>query len=313
MGKQFVILADPTCDISDRINAEFDVAMIPGHFVTSDGVEHVSISNWGSMDRDEFYKSLRKAPNDFQTSPPNVEECYKEFEKHVLNGKGILALCISTALSGTFSFMEKAKAQILEKYPDAEIYVLDSMRFGPSVGLMAVYASNLRKEGKSLKDTYEWLDANKNHFHQTGWMDDLSYVAKKGRISHAKAFFGSIVGVKPIGEFDYSGMTTVIGKGKGEKQTFQILIEYMAANIIDPENQIIFIATSNRHPQAEIYKNMIEERFHPKAIYINDVFPNDGINIGPGLMAAYYFGKPISQGLIEETELIKQIKAKLEE
>ena len=26
-----------------------------------------------------------------------------------------------------------------------------------------------------------------------------------------------------------------------------------------------------------------------------------------------YFGKPISQGLIEETELIKQIKAKLEE
>ena len=37
---------------------------------------------------------------------------------------------------------------------------------------------------------------------------------------------------------------------------------------------------------------MIEENFHPKAVIINDVFPMSGINIGPGLMAAYYVGKP---------------------
>lgn len=312
MANKFVILADPTCDISDQINKEFDVSMIKGHFVTSDGKEHVSISNWDTMDRDEFYKALKKNPAAFTTSPPNIDECFVEFEKHILAGEGILCLSISSALSGTYAFMVKARELALEKYPNAEIYVLDTYRFGPSVGLMAVIASKFREKGLSLKETYDWLEENKNHFHQAGWMDDLSFVAKKGRISHAKAFFGSIVGIKPIGEFDYSGMTTVIGKGKGEKQTLDILIEYIEQTIVKPEDQIIFIATSNRHESAAKYKVLIEEKFHPLAVYVNDVFPSDGINIGPGLMAAYYYGKPISQGLIEEIELVKTIKNKVE-
>ena len=52
---------------------------------------------------------------------------------------------------------------------------------------------------------------------------------------------------------------------------------------------------------------MIENRFHPKEVHVNDVFTNCGINIGPGLMAAYYFGKPISQGLVEETKTFNEI------
>ena len=58
-------------------------------------------------------------------------------------------------------------------------------------------------------------------------------------------------------------------------------------------------------PQAEEYRRLIEEKFHPKAIFINDVFPSCGINIGPGLMAAYYVGKPISSDLSEEKAIIE--------
>ena len=74
----------------------------------------------------------------------------------------------------------------------------------------------------------------------------------------------------------------------------------------NPEDQIFFIAQTNRLPQAEQYKKMIEERFRPKEIYINDVFPFCGINVGPGLMAAYYIGKPISKDLSEEKALIEK-------
>ena len=55
------------------------------------------------------------------------------------------------------------------------------------------------------------------------------------------------------------------------------------------------------------YKKMIEEKFHPKAVFINDVFPSCGINIGPGLMAAYYMGKPISRDLSEERALFDKL------
>ena len=307
MSKKFAIMPDTTCDLSDEFQKEYDIEVILGHYTTPDGVEHVSIHNWNTIDRDEFYKGVKANPDGYTTAPPNAQECYLAFKKHVEKGEGVLAMAISTGISGTFAFMSEAKNELLKEFPDAEIYVIDTLRFGPGFGLMAVYASNLRKEGKSLKEIAEWLEENKNCFHQTGWMDDLSFVAKKGRLTHAKAFFGTLVGVKPVGEFDYNGLTTVIGKGKGEKETYKILLEYIDRHIIDPSKQIIFIATSNRHKQAEVFKQMIEERFHPVAVYVNDVYSNCGINIGPGLMAAYYFGKPISKGLVEETKCFEEI------
>ena len=117
---------------------------------------------------------------------------------------------------------------------------------------------------------------------------------------------GTIVGIKPIGEFDYNGMTTVLGKAKGAKKAYAVLLSYIEATIEDAQEQIIFIAQSNRLAQAEHYKKMIEERIAPKEVRIIDVFPGSGINVGPGLMAAYYMGKPISQDLAAEKELVNR-------
>ena len=310
MNKKFAILADVTCDISKEFRKEYDIELIPGHFTTPDGKEHLGDCSWDEFDRESFYRELKKNPAGFQSSPASVEEYRLVFKKHALSKEAIVAVCISSTLSGTYTFMNSAKDLVLKEIPDAEIYICDSMRFGPVCGLMCIYLAELRKEGKSAKEAFSWLEENKNRFHQTGWMDDLSFVAKKGRITHAKAFFGSLIGVKPIGEFDYNGMTTVIGKGKGEEKTMSILLDYMAAHIENPEHQFIFIATSNEHKQAEKYKDLIVERFHPKGAYVCDVYSNCGINVGPGLMAAYYYGKPISKGLVEEQKVMKELLAK---
>ena len=313
MNKYFAIMPDVNSDLNDYFRKEYDIDVIMGHYTTPDGVEHPSVLNWETVNRDQFYKDLKKNPNAYKTSPANVEECYQAFEKHIKNGEGVIAISISQTLSGSYSFMKQAVDRIKENYPDAQIALVDSMRFGPGFGLLAVYAAQLRRDGKSFDEVVAWLERNKNHFHQTGWMDDLSFVAKKGRLTHSKAFFGSLVGIKPVGEFDYNGMTTVIGKCKGEKEAYKVLIEYIKRHIVKPEEQIIFVATSNRHANAEVYKKLIEDNIHPKAVYINDVYPNCGVNIGPGLMAAYYYGKPISEGLVEETKVFNEIKASIKE
>ena len=279
MEKKFVILADVTCDISKEFRKEYDIELIPGHFTTPDGKEHIGDCSWDEFSRESFYKELKKNPAGFQSAPASVEEFRLIFKKHADAGEPMIAVCISGAMSGTYSFMNSAKEQVLSEIPDAEIYVVDSRRFGPVCGLMCIYLSQLRKEGKSAKEAFDWLEQNKNRFHQTGWMDDLSFVAKKGRITHAKAFFGALIGIKPIGEFDYNGMTTVIGKGKGEDSTMELLLDYMEAHIEDVQKQIIFVATSNEHKQAEKFKQMIIKRFKPKAAYVCDVYSNCGILI----------------------------------
>ena len=307
--KGFIIMADAGCDLSPQFTEKYDIKVINGHLVLPGEGDVPSFNEWKKMTREEFYTSLKKDPSSYQTAPANITEYENFFEQFVKEGKSVLCVTISGAISGSLDFATTAKNNVLKKYPDAEIRLIDSMRFGPGIGLMLVNASILREEGKSFEEVADFLENNRNRFHQAGWLDDLTFVAKKGRITHPKAFFGTLAGIKPIGEFDSNGLTTVLGKAKGAKAAYAVLLNYIEATIEDPEDQIIFIAQSSRLPYAEQYKTMIEERFRPKAVYINDLFPFCGINVGPGLMAAYYMGKPISSDLSVERALIEKFIA----
>ena len=304
----FVIMADASCDLAENYVKEYDIELMPGHMKVPGEEEITFFVDWGKYDNmANFYSELKKDPDAFSTSPANVTECEAMFEKYASQGVPVLAIALSGGISGAYNFKLTAKKNVLAKYPDAVIEVVDSMRFGPGFGLLVLHAAMRRAAGDSIQQVTEYIEANKNRFHQTGWLDDLSFVAKKGRLTHAKAFFGTLAGVKPIGEFDYNGLTTVIGKAKGAKAAYPALLGYMEALIENPEDQIIFIAHSNREKQAQEFKAMIEEKFHPKAVYINELYPLCGINVGPGLMAAYYVGKPISEGLEQEKALIEKL------
>ena len=315
MNKNFVILPDITCDLNKELQQKFDIEVIKGHVKYPNGKEENSMLDWAECSfltehtAEEFYSELKKDPTGFTTAPANVYEYYNTFEKYVQKGQAILSMSLSSGMSGTYNFTLQARDMILEKYPQAEIRCFDSMRFGPGFGLMAIWASLLRQEGKTIDETLQFLEENKNRFHQMGWLDDLSFVAKKGRISQPKAFFGKLIGVKPLGEFSPAGVTSVVGKAKGEKSAYKAIINYIEQTIENPTEQIIIIANTSRKPQAEVLRAMIEEKFHPKAIYLSDVYPACGVNIGPGLMAAYYIGTPISDDLSQEKEMIEKILA----
>ena len=142
------------------------------------------------------------------------------------------------------------------------------------------------------------------------WLDDLSFVARKGRLTNSQAFFGKLIGIKPLGDIDYNGMTTVIGKAKGERAAYEAILGYIERTIEAPERQIVFVAHSDREKQALVLRDRIQQRIHPKEIIMTDVFRSCGVNVGPGLMAAYYVGRPISEGLAEERALMRELLGK---
>lgn len=303
--RQFDILADTGCDLTEALQQKYDIRLIPGHLRLPGGSEALAYPRWDLFEKDAFYADLKRRPSEYTTAPPNVAEIARALEQSAERGRDALLLTISSGISGTFNFALQARKQVLEKYPDMTIRCVDSLRFGPGQGLMTVRAALLRADGADLDATAAWLEDNKNRYHQAGWLDDLSFVAKKGRITHPKAFFGTLAGVKPIGEFDYNGLTTVIGKVKGAQKAYEVLLRYIAGTVEKPEEQTFFIAQTNRLPQAETFKRLIEERFHPREVLIQDVHSFCGVNIGPGLMAAYYVGKPISSDLSAERELLE--------
>ena len=305
----FAIICDVTCDLSEELQKKYNILVIDGHYKTPDGQEHIGRCHWDSEEEAvAFYTDLKKNPKGYTTAPSSPDEIAAFFEKCIDEGTPeLLCITLSSALSGTHNFFKAAQQLVLEKHPEAKINVINSSRYSTAFGAIAVKASLLRNEGKTFDETSAWVESNKNCYHQMGWMDDLSFLAKKGRINNFKAFMGQLVGVKPMGDINQNGLTTVIGKTKGAKKAYAASLAYIEKTIIDPEHQIVFIAQTNRRKYAEEFKKLIEEKFHPAEIIITNVYRIDGINVGPGLMAAYYYGKPISENLSEETAIMNSI------
>lgn len=305
---KFVILGDVSCDLSPELRAKFGTEYIKGHLMLPDGNEIESELNWDYNSCEEFYDALKKNPDGYTTAPASVGELYEIFKKYAAEGMPVLHTAMSSKMSGTHDFACAARDKVLEEYPDAKIYCFDTRKYAAGAGLLTILAAVKRdEEGYDLDQTAEYLESVKNLIHQAGWHDDLQFSAKKGRISNAKAFMGTLVGIKPVGDFSQEGMTTVLAKIKGERSAFKVLLDYIGETVTDPENQIMIVASSNRRKPAEKYLELIKERFHPKAIYYTDIYRTSGTNGGPGIMACYYIGKPLTADLEEERAILARL------
>ena len=165
--------------------------------------------------------------------------------------------------------------------------------------------------GQTGIETFEYIESKKHTVHQMGFMDDLFFLVKTGRLSNFKAFFGTLVGVNAMADFNRKGLSEVIIKAKGKSTAVEMILRYMDETIIDPENQIIFVAHTQRDKYANILAEAIKQRFSPKEVIINQVGMACGASIGPGLCAAFYEGKEISENLAEEKKLMSQLEAEL--
>ena len=144
--KPFVIIADGTCDLREEFRKQYEIEIIPGHIKLPDGSEIEAYLDWKTVSRDEFYADLKKNPNGYSTSPANVAQFAARFEELCEKGEDqILVMTISSGISGAFNFAQKAREETLEKYPEAKIICIDSLRFGPGFGLMAIWARKAKR------------------------------------------------------------------------------------------------------------------------------------------------------------------------
>ena len=305
--KNFKILVDTNSDLTKELRQKYDIEYLKSHITFPDGKEMEATLEWGDLDPKAFFTSLKNKKNVYTTAPASPEEYKNKFLEFVNQGFDVLSISISSALSGTFDFACQGMKLAKDEAPDAKIYCIDSKKYSTGFGLLAILASIKRSEGLSIDEVYKYVTDNCLNIHQMGYLDDLSFVASKGRISHPAAFFGQLIGIKPLADFDPNGKVTVIGKTKGEKSAFNAIISYIKETIINPTEQIILIAETIRKENAIRLKELIESEIKPKEVIITSVFPSCGINVGPGLCAAYYFGKKTSIDLKEETELMQKI------
>ena len=307
----YAILGDATCDLSDELRARYQIdGYFSGHMSVPGGKEILSTLDFSYMPCKKFYSHLKSNFKKYHGAPLNVGEMVNYAEPFLKAGKDLLLISLSSALSVTYNVMVNTAKTLQAKYPDKKIIVVDGKKYSVGTGLLMLKASQLRSNGFSIEETASAIEEAKNKIHQMGSMDDMFFIASKGRISNAKAFLATIAGIKTLADFDKDGNVTVLGKVSGYKKAYRAILEYISKTIVDPQNEVIIVAHSNREKLAKKLAGYIEKQFSPKQIIIQDIYPATGINTGPGLLCAYYFGTEISDGLESEKAIMEQLLAK---
>lgn len=306
----FVIIPDTGCDLTKDLRDRFGIEdYVRGVIYHQDGHDELISLDWDKITPEEYYQSMKGHNVLYKTASVPFAEYERAWGKYLEQGIDVLAISLSSGLSASYAEACNYAKDMMAKYPGRTVKVVDSMRFSTSLALLVMMAAEKKNSGATLEETFDYIEEKKKTIHQMGFMDDLFFLTKTGRVSNFKALMGTLVGVTPLADFNNKGMSEVLTKAKGRPQAVKATVEYMKRIIVAPEEQVVFVAHSLRKEHAEMLVDLIKKEIKPKEVILNDVGMACGANIGPGLCAAFFTGKPMSETMEEEKAIITECVA----
>ena len=123
-------------------------------------------------------------------------------------------------------------------------------------------------------------------------VDDLHHLHRGGRVSKTTAVMGSLMNIKPMLHVDKEGHLVALGKVRGRKAAIGALVESMARQGEEFNQEEVFISHGDCLEDALTLQSMVEERFGIHNFLVAPIGPTIGTHSGPGTLALFFLGRP---------------------
>ncbi|MEQ2548882.1 DegV family protein [Dorea sp. AM58-8] len=283
--RDYIITVNSTVDTGKEWLEERNVPVIPLKY-TIDGQEYTDM--YGLSDK-EFFQKLREGKMSV-TSQINPEEAKEMLEPYVKEGKDVLHLAFSSALSGTCNSMKIAAEELQEEYPEAKVIVVDTLCACMGEAMLLYYALKQKEAGKTIEEVAQWAEENKLHVCHNVTVDDLFHLHRGGRVSKTAAVLGTMVKVKPIIHMDDNGALQVIGKERGRKKSLHKIVDMAVERSEGWDNEIIMITHGDCLEDAEYVAKLVREKMGIENVFIHNIGTVIGSHTGPGVVATFCMG-----------------------
>ncbi|MBQ7906520.1 MAG: DegV family protein [Clostridia bacterium] len=294
--KKYVIVTDSCSDLHKGLREKYDIDYIPMHLIIDGERDIYADLDFNEISYEDYFNMLREGTR-IKTAQVNAQEYKQAFTKYLEAGFDILSISCSSALSASIKASQVARDELLEAYPDAKIYCIDSLNSCFGLGIICMTASELRAEGKTIEEVAAWIEENKLKVHQECTVEKLTYLKNAGRVSAAKAFFGGLLNKKPIIISDAVGQNHAIETVKGRRASMERLAERMFDEYEDHPYQKVVVCHADDIEAAEEFKAVIEAKFAGKElnIHMDRIGPIIGTSAGPGTIAVYFIGTEVTE------------------
>ncbi len=285
----YVFMTDSDSDLPFGYVDQLEMTMVYMPYIV-DGQEYMDDLGRNGKQK-EYFDNMRAGAAPVTSLLPTG--AYLEyFEPCFEKGLDILFVSFSSQLSSTLQNVYAARDELLEKYPERRMVVVDTLSISAPQSILILKAHELYRQGKTMDEVAQWLESNKRRAQAFFTVDDLKYLRRGGRISAVAATVGTMLDLKPIITETKEGKLVSCDKVQGRKKALRLLAEKAAENMDDPENALAVIMHADAPEDAARLETLVRERVPGlKEIQTWFVGPVIGAHCGPGTVAICFFGK----------------------
>ena len=272
MSEAFHIISDGSCDLPKELVQEKNITVVP-FYVSFDDVHYFKENV--EIDIRDFYQQMVDKKGVYpKSSMPSIQDYEEAFLPYVKAGIPVICICITTKFSGSMQSALNAKTLLLEKYPQAEITVIDSTVDTVLQGQYVLEAVSLRDHGVNYQDTIARLEEIKSTGRIFFTVGNMEYLKHGGRIGKVAALTGSVLDIRPIitlkqGEIFPSGID------RGRKRTLQkvvnLLLEYLQESSLDINCYSLSVGYGYDIEEGGIFRDQALSTLKKKGYEINDM------------------------------------------
>ena len=267
------IVTDSCSDLPTQLAQEMGITVVPvylrfGEKVYRDGVD---------ISHDEFYQKLEESSVHPSTAAPSPGEFAKVYEEAVQETDEIVSIHLTSKHSAVYDSALQGR-ELVET--GCRIEVVDSLSVSMGLGLIAVAAARLAKEGEGLQAVMDEVREAIQCIRLLGVFDTLKYLLRGGRIGKSRALLGTLLNVKPLltmrdGELLPAGLARTRSKG------IERLLDFVknALNV-----QEVAIVHSTTPDEASSFRERIGSIFAKERIHVARLGPALGVHAGPGAL-----------------------------
>ena len=287
------IFSDTNCDLYEDVRVKHNIDLLD-FSIFINGEEMALDPDWKAIDEKTLFNTLRSGEKIYILSTTE-REIISKFRKYLKEGNDILYVGCCGKQSKTLFKVLRIAEQLRQEFPEQRIEIIDSLNASIGQGFVVLKACELVEKGLPLDEVIKETMAMRNNVVEFCTVETLTYLSKANRVKASTATFGNLFKVKPILYSDAEGNQTSYKKVKGRQESMDEIVKLFLENVIEPENQEIYITHGDDVEAAEYVKNkLLESGVQFKAIKTIVVGAIIGVSTGPGMVGIFGMGKEVT-------------------
>lgn len=275
MGKVQVV-TDSTAYIPQQQIAKYNIEVVPLNVIWDNQTYRDGVD----ITPRDFYQRLQISKTLPSTSQPSAAAFKSIFKKNLEEDRELIAILISSEISGTVNSALQAKQDLGEK----PIQIVDSRTAAMAAGLQVLTVARAAAAGASLAECHALALEVQHHTDVIFVVDTLEFLHRGGRIGGAKRLFGSMLNIKPILEMR-EGKIEPLDQVRTQSKAIDRMLAIMKDRIGKEQPVQIAGFHSNAPVLAENLLKKAADQFEIRDSFLTELSPVIGTHVGPGTVA----------------------------